>query len=140
MPFSEEAFAAVRGGMNAVCNEGGTASRWRITEPGMEMAGKTGTAQVRRITKEERVTGVKGDASLPWKMRDHGLFIAFAPVAAPRYALACIVEHGALGHPQVQIAHDVLRFAQMRNPLALRPAYPPRAAMSGPPAPLGGQG
>jgi penicillin-binding protein 2 len=140
LPFSEEAFAAVRGGMNAVCNEGGTASRWRITEPGMEMAGKTGTAQVRRITKEERATGVKGDASLPWKMRDHGLFIAFAPVAAPRYALACIVEHGALGHPQVQIAHDVLRFAQMRNPLALRPAYPPRAAMSGPPAPLGGQG
>ena len=74
------------------------------------------------------------------QMRDHGLFVAFAPVAAPRYALACLVEHGALGHPQVQIAHDVLRFAQMRNPLALRPAYPPRAAMSGPPAPLGGRG
>ncbi|MEI9888562.1 MAG: penicillin-binding protein 2 [Rhizomicrobium sp.] len=136
LPFSDEAFAAVRGGMNAVVNEGGTASRWRITEPGMEMAGKTGTAQVRRITKEERATGVKGDASLPWQLRDHGLFVAFAPVIEPRYALACIVEHGALGHPQVVIAHDVLLFAQTRNPLGRRPAYPTNAAMA---APAGGR-
>ena len=46
--FSDEALAAVRDGMNAVMNEpGGTAYAWRITEPGFEMAGKTGTAQVR---------------------------------------------------------------------------------------------
>src|SRR5215469_3078342 len=61
LPFSDDAFAAVRAGMNAVVNGGGTASRWRITEPGMEMAGKTGTAQVRRITKEERASGVLKD-------------------------------------------------------------------------------
>ncbi len=79
LPFSDEAFAAVREGMNAVCNEGGTASRWRIAEPGMEMAGKTGTAQVRVITKQERSTGVLKDTALPWQLRDHGLFIAFAP-------------------------------------------------------------
>lgn len=141
LPFSDDAFAAVRSGMNAVCNEpGGTAHRWRIEQPGMEMAGKTGTAQVRVITKQERATGVKGNMSLPWKMRDHGLFIAFAPVLQPRYALACIVEHGAFGHPQVQMAHDVLLFAQTRNPLAMRTAYPANAAMTSPPAPLGGQG
>ncbi len=140
LPFSDTAFAAVREGMNAVCNEGGTASRWRIAQPGMEMAGKTGTAQVRRITREERAGGVRNDASLPWHMRDHGLYIAFAPVAAPRYAISCIVEHGALGHPQVQIAHDVLLFAQTRNPLGLRTAYPASAAMAAPPAPLGNQG
>ena len=139
LPFSDAAFAAVREGMNAVCNGGGTASRWRISEPGMEMAGKTGTAQVRRITKEERATGVKNDASLPWKMRDHGLFVAFAPVAAPRYALSCIVEHGALGHPQVQMAHDILLFAQKRDPLKLRTAYPTNAAMLTPPADPGGR-
>ncbi|MGZ6009845.1 MAG: penicillin-binding protein 2, partial [Rhizomicrobium sp.] len=139
LPFSDAAFAAVREGMNAVCNGGGTASRWRIVEPGMEMAGKTGTAQVRRITKEERATGVKNDASLPWKMRDHGLFIAFAPAAQPRYALSCIVEHGALGHPQVQMAHDILLFAQKRDPLKLRAAYPTNAAMLTP-GTMGGQG
>jgi penicillin-binding protein 2 len=140
LPFSDAAFAAVREGMNAVCNGGGTASRWRIQEPGMEMAGKTGTAQVRRITKEERASGVKNDASLPWKMRDHGLFVAFAPVAAPRYALSCIVEHGALGHPQVQMAHDILLFAQKRDPLKLRTAYPTNAAMLTAPPTMGGRG
>jgi len=140
LPFSDEAFGAIREGMNAVCNEGGTASTWRITEPGMEMAGKTGTAQVRVITKQERSTGVLKDTALPWQLRDHGLFIAFAPVAAPRYAAACIVEHGALGHPQVQIVRDVLRFAQQRNPLGMRTAYPTNAAMVIPPAPTRGHG
>ncbi|HXC53658.1 MAG TPA: penicillin-binding protein 2 [Rhizomicrobium sp.] len=140
LPFSADAFAAVREGMNAVCNEGGTAARYRIAEPGLEMAGKTGTAQVRVITKQERSTGVRGNMSLPWKMRDHGLYIAFAPVAAPRYALACIVEHGSTGHPQCQMAHDILLFAQKRDPLNLRAAYPASAAMASPPQLLGGHG
>ncbi|MBV9541720.1 MAG: penicillin-binding protein 2, partial [Alphaproteobacteria bacterium] len=140
LPFSDEAFGAVRGGMNAVVNQGGTASRWRIATPGMEMAGKTGTAQVRRITKEERASGVRSNASLDWKLRDHVLFIAYAPVEQPRYALSCIVEHGsAEGHPQVEIARDVLTFAQTRNPLAMRTAYPSNAAMTGAPV-FGGRG
>ncbi len=141
LPFSDEAFAAVRAGMNAVVNGGGTASRWRIATPGMEMAGKTGTAQVRRITKEERASGVRSNASLDWKLRDHVLYIGYAPVEQPRYALACIVEHGsAEGHPQVEIARDVLTFAQTRNPLGMRTAYPTNAAMAAPPRLLGGQG
>ena len=66
LPFSEAAFAAVRSGLSAVTNEaGGTAYAWRITQPGFEMAGKTGTSQVRRISAEERVTGVKKNESLP---------------------------------------------------------------------------
>jgi penicillin-binding protein 2 len=129
LPFSDEALAAVRDGMNAVVNEGGTAAGFRITQPGFEMAGKTGTAQVRVITKQEHAGGVRKNAALPWNLRDHGLFIAFAPVAAPRYACACIVEHHSDGHPQVQIAHDVLLFAQRRDPLKLRTAYPANAAM-----------
>jgi len=125
LPFSDEAIAAVRAGMDAVCNQpGGTAHTWRIDEPGFEMAGKTGTAQVRRITREERATGVKKDGSLPWNLRDHGLFIAFAPVEKPRYAIAVIVEHGALGHPQVQMARDILLFTQKRDPIGLPTAYP----------------
>jgi penicillin-binding protein 2 len=141
LPFTEEAFTLVRAGMDAVVNGGGTAGRWRIAEPGMAMAGKTGTAQVRRITKEERATGVKSNASLDWKLRDHVLFIAYAPVDRPRYALSCIVEHGsAEGHPQVEIAHDVLLFAQQRDPLARRPSYPADAAMAAPPPFLGGHG
>ena len=140
LPFSDEAFAAVRAGMNAVVNEGGTAHAFAITDPGMAMAGKTGTAQVRVISKAEHQAGVKKNGTLPWKLRDHGLFIAFAPVDAPRYALACIVEHHSDGHPQVKIAHDVLRFAQQRDPLRMRATYPSNAAMSTTPEPLGGRG
>jgi penicillin-binding protein 2 len=130
LPFSDNAFAAVRAGMNAATNEpGGTAYAWRITEPGFEMAGKTGTAQVRRISKEERLTGVKDNSELPWNLREHALFIAYAPVAAPRYALSIIIEHGALvTHPHVQMARDILLFAQQRDPARLPTAYPTHSA------------
>jgi penicillin-binding protein 2 len=128
--FSPEAFAAVRAGMDAVANQpGGTAYQWRITEPGLEMAGKTGTAQVRVISREEHNRGVTKNANLPWKLRDHALFIAFAPVAAPRYAAAIVMEHGAMtAHPHVQMVRDILRFAQQRKVLELPTAYPVRAA------------
>jgi penicillin-binding protein 2 len=130
LPFSDEAFSAVHGGMDAVANEpGGTAFAWRISEPGLEMAGKTGTAQVRRITKEERAGGVRKNEALPWRLRDHALFIAFAPVLNPKYAIAVVIEHGAVGaHPQVQMARDILRFAQQRNTVGLPTAYPVNAA------------
>ncbi len=132
LPFSEGALAAVRAGMDATANEpGGTAYAWRITEPGFEMAGKTGTAQVRVITREERAHGVAKNESLPWKLRDHALYIAFAPVANPRYACAIIVEHGAVvSHPQVQITRDVLLFAQKRNIAGLPTSYPATSAQS----------
>jgi penicillin-binding protein 2 len=130
LPFSDKAFALVRAGMNAVANEpGGTAYAWRITEPGLEMAGKTGTAQVRKISKEEHASGVKKNESLPWKLRDHAWFIAFAPVSAPRYAAAILMEHGAVAaHPHVQMLRDILTFAQKRDVLSLKTAYPVSAA------------
>ena len=129
LPFSVEAIEAVQSGMSAVTNDpGGTAYAWRIPDPGFEMAGKTGTAQVRVITRAERESGVKKDTQLPWNLRDHGLFISFAPVQAPRYACACIVEHGALGHPQVQMARDILLYTQKRDTAKLPTAYPVNAA------------
>ena len=63
----------------------------------MEMAGKSGTAQVRRISKHERDTRVLKNEERPWKERDHALFVAFAPVNAPRYAISVVVEHGGGG-------------------------------------------
>jgi penicillin-binding protein 2 len=112
--ISKKSLDLVRAGMIAVTNEpGGTAYWTRIPQKGMEMAGKTGTSQVRRITKAERATGVKRNADLPWRMRDHALFIAFAPIEAPRYAMAVVVEHGGGGsHTAAPIAKDVLTMAQ----------------------------
>jgi len=128
--FSLDALDAVRQAMIAVANEpGGTAYAWRITDPAMAMAGKTGTAQVRVITKEERSGGVRSNESLPWHLRDHGLFIGFAPVDRPRYACAVVIEHGGINsHPQVQLARDALLLAQKRDILGRPPAYPLNSA------------
>jgi penicillin-binding protein 2 len=125
----EEGFARIRDGMNKVANEpGGTAYAFRITEPGFEMAGKTGTAQVRAYTEGQHGGAITKNSALDWKLRDHGVFIGFAPVSQPRYACACIVEHGSDGHPQVLAARDILLFTQKRDPLKLPTAYPVKAA------------
>jgi len=133
LDFTDDALAKVREGMDKVMNEpGGTAYTWRISDPGMEMAGKTGTAQVRVYSQEEHEHGVTKDAKLDWKLRDHGLFIGFAPAANPKYAIVCVVEHGAVGHPQVVAARQVMLFAQQRDPKGKRAAYPVTAASAEP--------
>jgi penicillin-binding protein 2 len=126
LDFSDEAMAKVRSGMNRVMNEGGgTAYSWRIAEPGFEMAGKTGTAQVRSYSKEEHLRGLTKNSALDWKLRDHALFIGYAPVIDPKYAIVSIIEHGAVpAHPHVSMARDVLLFCQQRDPLKLPTAYP----------------
>jgi penicillin-binding protein 2 len=102
----------VRQGMYDVINSGiGTARGARSPIAGVHFAGKTGTAQVRRISAEERKHGVKRNESLPWKQRDHALFVAFAPTEEPRYAISVIIEHGiAGGKYAAPIARDVLSF------------------------------
>jgi penicillin-binding protein 2 len=130
LDFSPEALDAVRQAMIAVANEpGGTAYGWRITDPAFAMAGKTGTAQVRVISAQERASGIRSNESLPWKLRDHGIFIAFAPTDKPRYACAILIEHGGLNsHPQVSLARDALLLAQKRDILGRPPSYPVNSA------------
>ncbi|RDD63612.1 penicillin-binding protein 2 [Ferruginivarius sediminum] len=108
----------VRAGMDAVVNEkGGTAYGKRIRQEGWEMAGKTGTAQVRRITMAERRQGVIKNEDLPWRRRDHALFVGFAPVDKPRYCCAVVVEHGGGGSTTAApIVRDVLVETQRRDP------------------------
>jgi penicillin-binding protein 2 len=100
----------VQDGMVAVVNErGGTALRSRIYDPETGMAGKTGTSQVRRITAAERARGVIRNEDLPWNRRDHALFVGYAPISAPRYAIAVVVEHGGGGSTAATpIARDVI--------------------------------
>ncbi|MBZ9648549.1 penicillin-binding protein 2 [Sphingobium sp. 3R8] len=93
---TDEHLVIIRDAMNAVVNGGGTGGAARSSIPGVMIAGKTGTAQVRRITMAERAGGVRGNSSLAFKLRDHALFQGFAPFDNPRYAIACIIEHG--GH------------------------------------------
>ena len=114
--------ALVLDGMNAVVNEqGGTAFAARIKDPLMAMGGKSGTSQVRHISQAERDRGLPKPKEVPWKERDHALFVSYAPVSAPRYVCAVVVEHGgaeggggsAVAAP---ICRDVLVEAQARDP------------------------
>ena len=79
----------IRKAMAAVVNGSGTAVASKLPLDGIQMAGKTGTAQVFRL-------GERGHQS-NWALRDHALFIAFAPADRPRYAIGCIIEHGGFG-------------------------------------------
>ena len=106
----------VRAATDAAVNEpGGTAYTARIAKRGFEMGGKTGTTQIRRISKAEREYGLKKNHELPWRERDHALFIGYAPIAAPRYAAAVVVEHGGGGGAvAAPIVRDILLMAQER--------------------------
>ncbi len=98
MDISSEFLDIVKQGMYNVVNvPGGTAYRSHFNINGQEMAGKTGSTQVRRITMKERQTRILRQDELPWKYRDHALFIAFAPYDNPRYGVAVLVEHGGGG-------------------------------------------
>ncbi len=140
LPFSQEHLAYVRGGMAAVANDvRGTAYRQSQLGLGdVQMAGKTGTAQVRSY---DGVSNRKGYATT-WRLKDHNLFVAFAPYDAPRYAVAVIIEHGGLGGATAGAprAREVMRVALLKDPeiraRITRPAppppeAPPEAAMEG---------
>jgi penicillin-binding protein 2 len=87
----------VREAMFASTNEvRGTSYSSRIEDPKYQFAGKTGTSQVRRITKEARELDLT-TSEIPYNERDHALFIAFGPYKNPRYALSIVIEHGGSG-------------------------------------------
>jgi penicillin-binding protein 2 len=93
----------IRNAMAAVVNGSGTAVAWKLPLEGIQRAGKTGTAQVYRL-------GERGHQS-NWALRDHALFIAFAPADKPRFAIGCIIEHGGFGaSAAAPIVRDCMTF------------------------------
>lgn len=129
--FPAQALKLVQAGMVGVTNNpsGGTAFSARIKEPEFAMAGKTGTSQVRRITKQDREQGLHKRKDIPWEHRDHALFVAYAPVGNPRYAACVVIEHGESGaKAAAPIARDILAECQRLDP-SRRPG---RARFAGP--------
>jgi penicillin-binding protein 2 len=126
----------MRQGMSDVVNgKRGTARRSRIADASNAMAGKTGTSQVYSISKAERARGVTKTADLPWNRRDHALFVSFAPIEAPRYAVVAVVEHGGGGsRVAAPIVRDVMMRALYGSEIPLS-AYPPgqRPKIAAPP-------
>ncbi len=101
--FSNEHLNYIRQAMSDVVNGPGTAGRGRLPLPDILMAGKTGTAQVVSLNVSDGRSG-------PWKYRDHGLFIFFAPFDKPKYAGAVVIEHGGGSGAAYPIARDVMTF------------------------------
>jgi len=97
----------------------GTSYRSRLTKPEFIFAGKTGTSQIRTITKEQRELKLK-NKDLPYEQRDHALFIGFGPYKNPRYAISVIIEHGGAGSSVAapiakQVIKKVLERHKMRK-------------------------
>ncbi|MGD9785807.1 MAG: penicillin-binding protein 2 [Hyphomicrobiaceae bacterium] len=111
LDLTADALAMVRRGMYEVVNSrGGTGGRARLEGRPERIAGKTGTAQVRRHSRN-------GD-DVPWEHRDHALFVAYAPFDDPRYAVSVIVEHGgAGGATAAPLARDIMEDVLDRDPL-----------------------
>lgn len=94
LPYSEDVFKIIRKGMEKVVwGKHGTALRAQSAE--LRIAGKTGSSQVCRIKKEERQKGKIIER--PYALKDHALFVGYAPVDQPRFAVALVVEHGESG-------------------------------------------
>ena len=112
LPFSKEHLDVIRGGMMAVTEAGGTAFRQSQLGLGpIKMAGKTGTAQVRNYGAGSRKSNV-------WRLKDHNLFIAFAPLDDPRYAVSVIVQHGGLGGGTAGAprAREIMKVLLLKDP------------------------
>ncbi|MBV9756215.1 MAG: penicillin-binding protein 2 [Alphaproteobacteria bacterium] len=124
------ALQAVRGGMFGVVNEaGGTAPAARLSIPGVVMAGKTGSTQVRRVSRELREHGKFDSSKLPWEFRPHALFVCYAPYEDPRYAAAVVVEHGNAGAAAAApVARDIMTDVLTRDPVNRKPPPGPRVA------------
>jgi len=95
---------------NVVNSEFGTAYKSKLNLADIKMAGKTGTVQVIRISEEEREKGITKNKDREWKKRDHALFIGYAPIQKPKYAICVIVEHGGSGSSiAAPIARDIMK-------------------------------
>lgn len=117
-PMDPEIMDIMKAGMYGVTSEaGGTA--WRSGDLGLggpRLAGKTGTAQVRRISAAERRSGILKGENIDRKLRDHALFVAYAPADDPKYAISVVVEHGEGGSSTAApVARDILATAIRRD-------------------------
>ena len=106
---------------------GGTAARSRLRDPKWQLAGKTGTSQVYRITAEERARGLTKPEDLPWARRDHALFVCYMPYENPRYACSVVIEHG-IGGSRIAgpKARDIMQAVAEKDP-ASKPAIDPHS-------------
>ena len=109
MNFQPKNIQYVLNGLEQVLKKGGTAAGSAINVNGMRMGGKTGTSQVRSISKKERQSGVLTNEQLKWQMRNHGLFVGYAPTDNPRFAVCAVTEHTGGSGPAARTVAAVMK-------------------------------
>ena len=133
LDFDPTHLAFVKDAMFSVTSEiGGTAFK---NDPfgidGVKMAGKTGTGQVRGISESERLSGIRHNSKLPWKLRDHSIFVGYAPYDKPRFAVGTIIEHGGSGAKKAaNITRAVLGEALRRDGIDLAQSTPSKSDLN----------
>ncbi len=129
--IDKQTFKTVKEGMRRVANGvSGTARWWKV--PGVEMAGKTGTSQVRSFSADE----VHDKCVLkPIASRHHGLFVAYAPAEDPEITIAVLAEHACAGSTgAAPIARDILlAYMQKYHPERIKKDIKPTALSKAPP-------
>ena len=115
---NQENIKIIQDAMFSSSNEpGGTSYRSRLEDKKFTFAGKTGSSQIKKFTEEQREAEVKQE-NIPYKSRDHALFIAYAPVSDPKYAISVVVEHGGSGSKAAApIAKKVIKKVLERHDL-----------------------
>ena len=115
---NQENIKIIKDAMYSSSNEpGGTSYRSRLENKKFTFAGKTGSSQIKRFTEAQREAEVKQE-NLDYKDRDHALFIAYAPVSDPKYAISVVVEHGGSGSKAAApIAKKVIKKVLERHDL-----------------------
>lgn len=110
LPYAASDLNLIQKGMIAVVN-GAKGTAQLAKNPVISIAGKTGSTQVYKITKEERLKGKLEER--PYDLKDHALFVGFAPIDTPKFAIVVIVEHGdSGGRTAAPLARDILIAAQ----------------------------
>ncbi|MBQ5699865.1 MAG: penicillin-binding protein 2 [Alphaproteobacteria bacterium] len=109
MKLQQKNIQYVLNGLEQVLKKGGTAAGSAINVNGMHMGGKTGTSQVRSISKKERQSGVLTNEQLQWQMRNHGLFVGYAPTDKPKYAVCVVTEHAGGSGPAARTVAAVMK-------------------------------
>ena len=109
MNLQQKNIKSVLTGLEMVLKKGGTAVGSAINVDGKRMGGKTGTSQVRSISKKERASGVLTNEQLKWQLRNHGLFVGYAPTDNPKYAVCVVTEHAGGSGPAARTCAAVMK-------------------------------
>ncbi|MDR2007384.1 MAG: penicillin-binding protein 2 [Alphaproteobacteria bacterium] len=119
LPYKKEHFDFLRKALLDTVNaRGGTAMLAGTGDKEWAMSGKTGTAQVRRISMRERETGVLQNYMIPWNRRDHALFIGFVPAHDPMYSISVVIEHGgSAATTAAPLGGEIAKLLKQRHPL-----------------------